>query len=81
MILDMKDNIQAVNPKIGKQRVQYYDATKLGYVMCLTTIIELSYWKGFFQRQIEEILESEILIALFIAKINDRTGFKDNLSN
>ena len=42
MILDMKDNIQVVNPKKGKQRVQHHNVTKLGYLMCLTTKVELS---------------------------------------
>jgi hypothetical protein len=42
MIIDMKDGMEAFNTKIGKQRVQYYDVAKLGYIMFLTPKIELS---------------------------------------
>ena len=38
----MKDNIQAFNPKIDKQRIQQYNVMKLGYMMCLIIKIELS---------------------------------------
>ena len=41
MILDMKDNIQVVNPKIGKQRIQHHDMTKLGYLIYLVIKVEL----------------------------------------
>ena len=42
MIIDMKDGMEAFNPKISMQRIQHHDATKLGYAMCLTTKIEMS---------------------------------------
>ena len=77
----MKDNTQVVNLKIGKQRVQYHDIMKLGYMMCLTTKIKLSYQIEFFQEHVEEILESRVLITLSVAKINNGIGFKDNSSN
>ena len=35
MILDMKDNIQVVKLKIGKQKVQYNNITKLGCMIYL----------------------------------------------
>ena len=37
MALDMKESVQAFNPKLGKQRAQHYDAVKLGHVWCLNT--------------------------------------------
>ena len=78
MIMDMKDNMQAFNPKIGKQRIQHYDVAKLGYVMCLTTKIETSRWTEFLHGHVEEMLQSKVLIAMSAAKINDGTGFKDD---
>ena len=36
MILDVKDKIEAFNPKIDKQRIQHPDVAKLGCLMCLT---------------------------------------------
>ena len=47
IILDMKDKMEAFNPKIGKQRIQHCDAVKLGYLMCLTTKIEICHWTEF----------------------------------
>ena len=37
MMLDMKDSMQKCNLKLGKQRVQYYNAVMLGHVWCLST--------------------------------------------
>jgi len=56
MIIDIKDGIEAVNAKIGKQRVQYYDEAKLGYIMFLMPKIEISRWIEFFQDKVEKIL-------------------------
>ena len=64
--------------KIGKQRVQYYDVAKLGYIMFLTPKIKLSRQTEFFQDKVEKILQEKVLVALSITKINDGTGFKDN---
>ena len=56
MIIDMKDGMEAFNPKIGKQRVQHHDVVKLGYIMFLTPKIELSRWTEFFQDKVKKIL-------------------------
>ena len=42
IILDMKDNMEVFNPKIGKERIQHHDVAKLGCLMCLTAKIEIS---------------------------------------
>ena len=76
----MKDRMEAFNTKIGKQRVQHHDVTKLGYIMFLTPKIELSRQIEFFQDKVEKILQEKVLMALSVAKINDGTEFKDNSS-
>ena len=43
VILNVKDNMKVLNLKIGKQRINHYDAAKLGYLTCLTTKIEISH--------------------------------------
>ena len=73
--------MQAVDPRIGKQRVLHHNITKLGYLMCLTTKVELSCQIEFFQKKIKEILDFEVLMELSVAKISNRTRFKDSLSN
>lgn len=78
IIIDMKDSIKAFNPKIGKHRIQHCDAVKLGYIMCLATKAEISLWAEFFQKQVEEILKTKVLLAISAAKINDGTGFIDD---
>ena len=78
MILDMKDNMEVFNSKIGKQRIQHHDVAKLGCLMCLTTKIEISCWTEFFKEQLKKIMQTEMLLALSVAKINNKTGFKDN---
>ena len=61
--------------------MQHHDAAKLGYVMCLTTKIEISRWAEFFEERAEKILNEKTLLALSLAKINDGTIFKDGVSN
>ena len=80
IILDLKEGMSSNNPKIGKQRVQHHDAVKLGYVMCLTTKIELSRWTEFFEASAKHILNEKALLALSLAKVNDGTSFKDDAS-
>ena len=51
MILDVKDGLEACNARIGKQRVQYHDVEKLGYIMCLTMKVDVARWIEFFQEK------------------------------
>ena len=81
IILDMKDGMTSYNPKIGKQRIQHYNVTKLGYIMCLVTKIELTRWTEFLLERVEAIVQSKVMLAISVAKINDGTGFKDDASN
>ena len=75
IVIDMKDGMSSCNAKISKQRVQYYDAVKLGCIMCITTKIETRRQTEFFVEKIEEKLDEKLLIALSISKINDGTNF------
>jgi len=77
----MKDAMEACNPKIGKQRIQHHSVAKLGYIMCLTTKIEIARWTEFFTKETNEILQTQVLLAISVAKINDGTAFKDDFSN
>ena len=77
IILDLKEGINSYNPRIGRQRVQHHDVVKLGYMMCLTTKIELSRWTEFFEKRVGEIMKEKVLLALSASKINDGTSFKD----
>jgi len=78
IIMDMKDAMEAHNPKIGKQRIQHHSVAKLGYIMCLTTKIEIARWTEFFTKETNEILQTQVLLAISVAKINDGTAFKDD---
>ena len=49
--------------------------------MCLLTKIEITRWTEFFQERVEAIVQSKVMLAISVAKINDRTGFKDDSSN
>ena len=80
IIIDMKDAMEACNPKIGKQRIQHHSVAKLGYIMCLTTKIEIARWTEFFTKETNEILQTQVLLAISVAKINDGTAFKDDFS-
>ena len=77
IILDLKEGVNSSNPRIGKQRVQHHDVAKLGYVMCLTTKVEIPRWTEFFEKRVEETLKEKVLLALSTSKINDGTSFKD----
>ena len=77
MITDMKDGLEARNPRIGKQRIQHYDVAKLGYIMCLLTKIEIKRWEEFLKEQVAAILETNVQLAISAAKINDGTGCSD----
>ena len=46
--------------------------------MCLTTKIDISRWTKFFSEQAKKIMQTEVLLALSVAKINNRIGFKDD---
>ena len=81
IILDMKDAMEAYNPKIGKQRIQHHSVAKLGYIMCLTTKIEIARWTEFLIKETNEILQTQVLLAISVGKINDGTAFKDDFSN
>ena len=48
MILDIKDKMQVKNLRISKQRVQHYNITKLGYLMCHVKKVEPSRWSESF---------------------------------
>ena len=63
IILDLKEGMNSSNPKIGKQRVQHHDVAKLGYLMCLTTKVEISRWTEFFEKRVEEMLKEKALLA------------------
>ena len=47
IILDMKDGVEAHNPRIGKKRIQHYNVAKLGYIMCSLIKIEITRWIEF----------------------------------
>ena len=81
IIIDMKDAMEACNPKIGKQRIQHRSVAKLGCIMCLTTKIEIARWTEFLIKETNEILQTQVLLAISVAKINDGTAFKDDFSN
>jgi hypothetical protein len=81
MITDMKDGLEAYNPRIGKQRIQHYDVAKLGYIMCLLTKIETKRWAEFLKEQVEAILGIKVQLAISAAKINDGTGYSDTSQN
>ena len=46
--------------------------------MCLTTKIEISRQTEFFSKQVKKIMQTEVSLALSVAKINNKTGFKDD---
>ena len=81
IILDVKDGIEACNPRTGKQRIQHHNGSNLGDVMCSLTKIEITQWTEFFQEQVKAILQVKVMLAISVAKINNRTGFKDNSTN
>ena len=81
MIMDMKDGLEARNPRIGKQRIQHYDVTKLGYIMCLLTKIETKRWEEFLKEHVTAILGANAQLAISAAKINDGTGYSDTSQN
>ena len=81
MIMDMKDGLEACNPKIGKQRIQHHDVAKLVYIMCLLTKIETKRWTEFLKEQVEAILGIKVQLAISEAKINDGTGYSDTSQN
>ena len=46
--------------------------------MCLTTKIEISRWTEIFKEQAKKLMQTDVLLALLLAKINNGTGFKDD---
>ena len=78
IILDVKDGIEACNPRTGKQRIQHHNGSNLGDVMCSLTKIEITQKIEFLQEQVEDILQAKVMLAISVAKINNETGFKDD---
>ena len=77
MLENMKSFIERHSGKIGKKQIQHHDLVKIEHISHFLTKIEVVEWIEHLLKELKVKLGPNVMLALTVAKIDDRTTFKD----